>query len=69
MHGQRTKALAVSTAMCFPCGLSDPAWRSFIMRVLWSHGCRGTAKAEVLGFANGSVSGVRDGHSLISAFT
>ncbi len=32
--GQRTKALAMSTAMCFPCGLSDPAWRSFIMRVL-----------------------------------
>ncbi len=29
---------------------------------LWSRCCRGTAKAAVLGFANGSVSGGRDGH-------
>ncbi len=28
-HGLRSRALAVSTAMCFPCGRSDPAWRSF----------------------------------------
>ncbi len=35
----------------------------------WSRCCRGTAKAAVLGFANKSVSGVRDGHSLIYAFT
>ncbi len=28
MHGQRSRALAVSTAMCFPCGCSDPARRS-----------------------------------------
>ncbi len=31
--------------------------------------CRGTVKAGVLGFAKGSVSGGRDGHRLISAFT
>ncbi len=36
---------------------------------LWSRCCRGMAKAAVLGFANRSFSGVRDGHSLISAFT
>ncbi len=29
----------------------------------------GSGKAGVLGFANRSVSGVRDGHSFISAFT
>ncbi len=34
---------------------------------LWSHCCRGAAKAAVLGFAN--VSGVRNGHSLIYTFT
>ncbi len=33
MHGQRSRALAVSTAMCFPCGRSDPAWRSFARTV------------------------------------
>ncbi len=31
--------------------------------------CRGTAKAAVLWFAKGSVSGGRDGHRIISAFT
>ncbi len=36
---------------------------------LWSRCCRGTAKAAVLGFAKGSVSGGRDGHCLFSAFT
>ncbi len=36
---------------------------------LWSRCCRGSAEVTVLGFANRSVSGVRDGHSLISAFT
>ncbi len=36
---------------------------------LWSRCCRGTAEVTVLGFTNRSVSGVRDGHSLISAFT
>ncbi len=36
---------------------------------LWSHCCRGTAKAAVLGFAKGSVSGGRDGRCLFSAFT
>ncbi len=36
---------------------------------LWSRCCQGTAKAAVLGFTNGSVSGGRDGHCLISAFT
>ncbi len=35
---------------------------------LWSRCCRGTAKAAVLGFAKGSVSG-GDEHHLISAFT
>ncbi len=34
LHSQCPKALAVSTAMCFPCGHSDPTWRSFAMRVL-----------------------------------
>ncbi len=29
MHGQRSRALDVSTAMCFPSGHSDLAWRSF----------------------------------------
>ncbi len=29
MHGQRSRALALSTAMGFPCGRSDPALRSF----------------------------------------
>ncbi len=28
-HGLRSRALAVSTAMCFARGRSDPAWRSF----------------------------------------
>ncbi len=31
--------------------------------------CRGTVKAAVLGFTNGSVSGDREGRRLISAFT
>ncbi len=26
INSQRSRALAVSTAMCFPCGHSDPAW-------------------------------------------
>ncbi len=34
MHGQRSRALDVSTAMCFPCGHSDPTWRSFTTRAL-----------------------------------
>ncbi len=36
---------------------------------LWSRCWRGTARAAVLGFAKGSVSGGRDGHCLFSAFT
>ncbi len=56
-----------STAMCFSCGHSDPAWRSFTMRALRL--AFTGALATVLGFANGSVSGVRDEHSLISTFT
>ncbi len=59
-HSQRLRAL------CFPYGRSDPAWCS---PGLWSRCCRGTAKAAVLGFANGSVSGGRDGNRLISVFT
>ncbi len=39
------------------------------LNVLESTLLRGTAEATVLGFANGSVSGVRDEHSLISTFT
>ncbi len=64
-----------STAMCFPCRHSDPARGSLARGSgsrspgLWSRCCQGTAKAAILGFANGSVSGVRDGQSLISAFT
>ncbi len=71
---ERRRALAVSTAMCFPCGRSDPAWHSLARTLrlafpwLWSHCCRGTAKAAVLWFAKGSVSWGRDGHCLFSAF-
>ncbi len=72
-HGQCSRALAVSTPMCFPCGRSDSAWRSFTRTErspgLWSRCCRGTAKAAVLGFAKGSVCGGRDGRCLFSAFT
>ncbi len=71
-HGQCSRALTVSTAMCFPCGRSDSAWRSFTRTErspgLWSRCCRGTAKAAVLGFAKGSVCGGRDGRCLFSAF-
>ncbi len=72
MHSQRLRALAVSTAICFPCWHSDPAWHSFTRGrsgSLLFRCCRGTAEATVLGFANGSVSGVRDEHSLISTFS
>ncbi len=71
-----SRALAVNTAMCFPCGCSDPTWRSFSKRTLrltfpralvpllprHSEGCGP-------GFAKGSVSGGRDRRCLISAFT
>ncbi len=44
-------------------------WGRSLFPGVWSRCCRGTAKAAVLEFANGSVSRVRDGHSLNSAFT
>ncbi len=76
MHAQAcSRALAVSTAMCFPCDL-DLAWRSFRVG---AQACipQGSGPAvdeaqrrlQVLGFAKGSVSGGRDEHRLISAFT
>ncbi len=53
-----------------PPGVLLQWWRSgSCFPGLWSRCCRGTVKAAVLGFANGSVSGVIDGHSLIAAFT
>ncbi len=73
---EHARSALESTAMCFPCGHSDPTWRSFPMRALrlafprlCSRCCRSTVKAAVLGFANRSVSGIRDRHSLIFAFT
>ncbi len=65
MHGQRSRA----PWMCFPCGCSDSAWRSFTRTLrLWSRCCRGTAKAAIQQFAKGSISGGRDGSCLSSAF-
>ncbi len=64
MHGQRSRA----SAMCFTCGHSDPAWRSFTMRApgsrspgLWSRCCRGTAKAAVLQHAQPQPSKCKTG--------
>ncbi len=47
-------------------GQRSRAWSGSRSPGLWSRCCRGSAKAAVLGFTKGSV---RDGHSLISAFT
>ncbi len=79
-HAQ-SRALTVSPVRCFPCGHSDPAWRSFTVLgfkgadceycevlPLWTLRSR-LVFCTVLGFANGSISGARDGHSLISTFT
>ncbi len=68
MHSQRSRALAVSTAMCFGILSQEDAQGSHSLG-LWFRCCRGTAEATVLGFANGSVSRVRDEHSLMSTFT
>ncbi len=68
MHGLRSRALALSTAMCFPCGRSDPTWRSFAqaLRLAFPR-----ALVPLLprhsedcspGVCKGSVSGGRDGH-------
>ncbi len=65
MHGQRSGArehydvlpLRTLRSRLIPrSGLRSPG--------LWSRCCRGTMKAAVLRFANGSVSGVRDGTAL-----
>ncbi len=70
-HAQ-SRALTVSPARCFPCGHSDPAWRSFTVLgfegadceyckvlPLWTLRSR-LVFCTVLGFANGSISGARD---------
>ncbi len=72
MHGQRSRALRCASLADTPIPpgvLSQWGHSGSLSPGHWSHCCQGTAKAAVLGFTNRSVSGVRDGNSLISAFT
>ncbi len=66
--GEEHTRSALESAGCEHCKVL-PLRSSLRSPGLWSCCCRGTAKAEVLGYTNRSVSEVRDGLSLISAFT
>lgn len=64
MHSQYSRVLAVSTVMCFPCGHSDPACRSFARSLRLAFPRAMVPLIAVMGFANGSISGARDGQQL-----
>ncbi len=72
MHGQRSRALRCASLADTPIppGVLSQWGRSGSRSPgLCSRCCWGTVKAAVLGFANRSVSGIRDRHRLIFAFT
>ncbi len=68
-HSQRSLRCASLTDAPIPPGVLSRGRSGSRSPRLWSRCCRGTAKAAVLEFAYGSVSGGRERHRLIYAFT